>query len=141
MVAKKPVKPKAKRVPVSKPKNKHIPIDWEEVDKYLVAGCSGEQISAVVGCHSDTLYRRCVSEKEILFAEYAANKRQKGNSMLHAKQFQQAMKGDRGMLIWLGKQRLGQREEPQNPSEFNGKLAEILDHLKGVKDERDFKKE
>jgi len=140
MVAKKAAKPKAHRVPVDKPKNKHIPIDWEEVDKYLVAGCNGMQISAVIGCYSDTLYRRCVDEKGVLFAEYAAEKRQKGNSMLHAKQFQQAMKGDRGMLIWLGKQRLGQREDPQDAAEFNGKLGEILDYLMGVKDEKEFDK-
>ncbi len=86
-----------------------LPIDWDKVDKYLQTGCSGAQVAAAVGVSSDTLYRRCQSERGANFSAILQENRAKGESMLHAKQFSEAMKGDRGMLIWLGKQRLGQK--------------------------------
>jgi IS30 family transposase len=89
-----------------------IKIDWKEVDKYLEAGCSGIQIAATLGCHKDTLYSRCIQEHSCSFADYSARKKAKGDSMLHYEQFKLAMKGDRSMLIWLGKQRLDQKEDP-----------------------------
>lgn len=87
-----------------------IPIDWNMVDRYLESDCTGTEIAGVIGCHPHTLYERCVQEKGITFSEYSAQKRSKGDALLRAKQFAEAMRGDRGMLIWLGKQRLGQKE-------------------------------
>lgn len=43
------------------------------------------------------------------FEKYAAN----GRMSLRREQFRLAMNGDRGMLIWLGKQYLGQMEQPE----------------------------
>ena len=86
------------------------PIDWNIVDNALVAGCSGVEIAGLLGVHYETLYDRTVKEKGKSFTEYSHEKKAKGDSLLRQKQFQEAMKGDRGMLIWLGKNRLGQRE-------------------------------
>lgn len=99
-----------------KPTNKPVghpvlPINWDEVDRYLQAGCSGAQIAALVGVSPDTLYRRCQTERGANFSVVLQEKRAKGEALLHAKQFSEAMRGDRGMLIWLGKQRLGQRDK------------------------------
>ena len=107
------------------PTKQKIPIDWREVDKYLIGGALGTQVAAALGVCPDTLYDRCVEDHKILFSEYSAKKRQKGDMMLHAKQFQVAMNGNVSMLIWLGKQRLGQREpeiiqkDPENKCTFN----------------------
>lgn len=90
-----------------------LPINWEEVDKYLQAGCSGTQIAAIVGVSPDTLYRRCQEERGASFSVISQEKRAKGDGFLHAKQYSEAMKGDRGMLIWLGKQRLGQKDQQE----------------------------
>jgi len=46
-----------------------------------------------------------------------------------AKQYAKAMQGDNAMLIWVGKQQCGQRNEPKEKQEFDGKLAKLLDHL------------
>lgn len=51
------------------------------------------------------------------FAEYSDQKRAKGKLSLRRKQFQLALSGDRTMLIWLGKQYLGQVDK----SELTGK--------------------
>jgi len=107
-----------------------ININWAEVEKYLMAGCSGTQIAAALGIHKDTLYERCKTEHGMIYSNYSAEKRQKGNSALLGKQFQVAMSGNVSMLVWLGKQRLGQQETPKLTDGFNGKLAEFLDEIK-----------
>jgi|32_taG_2_1085360.scaffolds.fasta_scaffold60507_2 hypothetical protein len=88
-------------------------IDWKEVDKYLVAGATGTEVAAMLGIHPDTLYLRCKEEHNIGFSDYLQQKREKGDSMLKLKQFEQAMEGDRGMLIWLGKNRLDQSDKKE----------------------------
>lgn len=117
---------------------KQIPIDWAEVDKYLVSGSSGIEVAACLGIHHDTLYDRCVKEFKISFSEYTAKKRQKGNSFLHAKQYQVAMSGNTTMLVWLGKQRLSQSDQPKQKDEFNGSLANLLDVMHLIKSSEDF---
>jgi len=85
-------------------------IPWAKVDKWLEAGCLGTEVAARIGIHKETLYRRCQKEKGISFSDYIQQKKAAGNSILREEQFKAAMKGDRGMLIWLGKQRLDQRD-------------------------------
>jgi len=47
------------------------------------------------------------------FAAYSQEKRAQGDDMLRVTQFSKAInEKDRGMLIWLGKQRLGQHDNP-----------------------------
>lgn len=100
---------KKKKPPISTGR-KRIPINWQEVDKLLIAGANGHQIAAYVGVTPETIYERCLKEHEKAFSLYSFEKREKGNSMLLNKQFQIAMTGNVTMLIWLGKQRLGQKE-------------------------------
>jgi IS30 family transposase len=88
---------------------KHI--DWEIVDSLLMAGCSGTQIAAYLGIHPETLYIRCEREKEVGFSAYAQTKREKGDTVLLAAQFDEAVKKrNTALMIWLGKSRLNQRE-------------------------------
>lgn len=100
------------RKPTGKPSARpNKPIDWDLVDKLLEAGCLGTEIAANFDMHPNTFYDRCQLEKKMGFTEYQAQKRGKGDSILRAVQFQTAVKDkDRSMLIWLGKQRLGQKE-------------------------------
>lgn len=87
-------------------------IEWDKVDNLLIAGCTGTEIAAHIGVHADTLYDRCVNEKRSSFSAYLQSKRAKGDSLLRVAQFDEAVnKRDRGMLIWLGKNRLGQTDK------------------------------
>ena len=86
-------------------------IDWEKVDKMLFAQCDGAGIAGVLGIDPETLYRRCQNDQKMGFSEYAAIKRADGKELLRYKQFEIAMTGDRSMLIWLGKQYLGQKDK------------------------------
>lgn len=87
-----------------------IPIDWKKVDEWLQADCRGTEVSSLLGISDDTLYERCLKEKGIIFSIYAAKKKASGDGNLKLTQYQEALAGDRGMLIWLGKQRLGQKD-------------------------------
>lgn len=82
----------------------------------LEAGCDGTEVAATLGIHPDTLYNTCERDHKTGFSAYSATKRASGDRLLKVKQFEIAMTGDRTMLVWLGKQRLGQSEK----SEFKG---------------------
>jgi len=88
-----------------------VDIDWKKVDKLLEADCEGTEIAAYLGIVPNTLYRRCELDHKISFSKYLQEKKAKGNSLLKVKQFDAAMSGDKTMMIWLGKQRLGQKEK------------------------------
>ena len=42
------------------------------------------------------------------------------------------------MLIWLGKQRLGQTDQPRDKEEFNGSLSSLLGMVHMIKSSGDF---
>ncbi len=134
--------PKAKQQTkaVTKPKRgagrPKVEINWEQVGKMLEAGATTEGIAATLGCDRDTLYIRCKGDLKLDFSALRQQKLAKGDELLRTKQFQIAMSGDKTMLIWLGKQRLGQAEKTHNehtgsdggPIETNGVFKiEIVD--------------
>jgi hypothetical protein len=107
-------------------------IDWDFVDDLLIRGCTGTQIASRLGVHPQTLYNRCEDEKGSLFSEYAQRKREKGDTLLLETQFNMAIEKDRAMLIWLGKQRLGQKENPGAmtiPPEFAELFAQTMNAI------------
>jgi|SRR5579864_2193260 len=85
-------------------------IDWKVVDHLLMAGCKGTEIAANFDMHPDTFYIKVEEQYKMGFSAYSQEKRSKGDSLLRAKQFEKALEKDNTMLIWLGKQRLDQRE-------------------------------
>jgi hypothetical protein len=85
-------------------------IDWDVVDELLMAGCPGTDIAAYFGMHPDTFYKRVMAEYDMGFSEYLQQKRSSGDCLLRKSQFDKALDKDTSMLIWLGKQRLGQKE-------------------------------
>ena len=84
---------------------KPIPIDAKAVEALASCGATTEEIAAKLDCSKDTLERR--------FAAHIIKGKAAGRASLRGKQFEKAMKGngDTTMLIWLGKQLLGQRDK------------------------------
>jgi len=107
---KKQSKKPAKRGP------KIIQLDWVVMDKLLGLGSTLRECSEWFTCSEDTIERRVKEEKGMLFAEYQERKAAGFKISLRRKQYEVAM-GDRkskpsvNMLIWLGKQLLGQSEK------------------------------
>ncbi len=82
------------------PKPKEINVALVEV--LAAVGCTDEEIAANAGCSVRTLQRR--------FAGSIKKGRAKAKASLRRKQYQLAMEGNVAMLIWLGKNLLGQHD-------------------------------
>jgi hypothetical protein len=111
--------------------NARTPIDWTMVGDLLKAGCKGVEIAARLGICPDTLYGRCEQERNVEFSVFSAQKKADGDALLREAQFKKATKGkDNNMLIWLGKNRLDQREpESKTVEACRPALLEYLDRL------------
>jgi hypothetical protein len=99
-------------------------IDWEKADELLISGCLGTEVAAFFGMHPDTFYKRVEKKYNVGFSAYMQQKRSSGEALLRAQQFAKALgiskKGDNMMLIWLGKNRLGQsdhQEKEESPKQ------------------------
>jgi len=90
-------------------------VDWNKVDQLLLADCMGTEIAPHFDMHVKTFYKKVVDKFGVTFTEYSALKKVQGDSLLKAKQFEKAIKGDNTMLVWLGKNRLGQKENHDVP--------------------------
>lgn len=87
-----------------------IVINWQIFDALCGVQATLTELAGHFGCSEDTIERAVQRDHGMGFAEYFAQKRGKGLLSLRRKQFALALGGDRTMLIWLGKQHLGQRE-------------------------------
>lgn len=90
-----------------------IQIDWDTFDKLCAIQCSRREIAAFFGCSEDTIERAVKRTHKITFEAHVATKRQAGLVSLRRKQFEVALSGNRTMLIWLGKQYLGQKDRSE----------------------------
>lgn len=104
-------------------------IDWNNVGRLLEAGASGVGIAATLGIDEGTLRKRCDSDNNCSFSEFAQQKKAKGDELLRTAQFKTAMSGNVVMQIWLGKQRLGQSDK-REVTNINADLAQYIKVLK-----------
>jgi len=110
------------------------PINWKRVDELLIAGCYGTEIAGHFDMHPQTFYLRVEDKYKMSFTEYSSEKRCTGDSLIREKQFKKALEGDNVMLVWLGKNRLKQKESPeestiteQTKEQFNAIMAQLSD--------------
>lgn len=124
-VKKKPVK-KAPKKKIGRPK---IVIDWDKVENLCKIQCTGEEIASVLEIDYDTLQRTCKLDHKQSFADYIGIKKLSGKASLRRRQWLTAESGNPTMLIWLGKQMLDQRNEPESAGDNDTELAEALSKL------------
>lgn len=89
-----------------------LKIDAKQVETLASYGCTNTEIAAFIGCGRTTITKR--------FSRYIAKGKEQGKIRLRQKQFDVAMKGNVSMLIWLGKQMLGQLDKQD--IEHSGKV-------------------
>jgi hypothetical protein len=88
-------------------------IDFALFDKLCELQCLQEEMADFFEVSIDTLERRVKEKTGLTFADYYGQKRGHGKVALRRKQMQVALKGNVTMLIWLGKQTLGQRDKQE----------------------------
>jgi len=94
-------------------------IDAEVVRKLAGYGCTVSEIAAVVDCDKRTLERR--------FAAVMEKGREHGKASLRRQQFKLANAGNATMLIWLGKQQLGQRDRQDVTSDGTLRVLNVYE--------------
>ena len=111
-----------------------LDIDGEQVTRLARLHCTMQEMADFFGCHRETLREN--------FSSQIDKGRSEGNISLRRKQWQMAVeKGNVVMLIWLGKQMLGQRNEIiESDSNTPLPIYDIIDEqekieLKEVKNE------
>jgi hypothetical protein len=102
---------KPKPLPHEKSGPKPIEINWSEFDKLCFIQSTLREIASWFDCSEDTIENRVKQTHGIRFSEYYEQKRGKGKVSIRRKQYEVAMSGDKTMLIWLGKQYLGQSDK------------------------------
>ena len=86
-------------------------INIEQLRAMVRIQCTAEECAGVFGCSADTLDRRLKEEGYAGFADFYKSYSDEGRVSLRRAQWQAAQNGNPTMLIWLGKQMLGQKDK------------------------------
>lgn len=106
-----------------------IEIDFKGLKKLCNIQCTLVEISQWFNCSEDTVERRVKEKYDITFAEYYKKNSARGKMSLRRKQMQVALKGNVTMLIWLGKQHLGQTDKTEIDKKHKISMEDIDDLL------------
>lgn len=134
VVKKKPIKKEdARHKNMGRPEKE---IDWKLVDELLISGCPGTEIAPHFDMHPTTFSERVFKQYNMTLTAYSLEKRKQGDNILRHTQFLKATgktaAGDNTLLIWLGKNRLGQREtlDKSDMAPNDKAINELITHLK-----------
>lgn len=106
-------------------------IDQEQFEKLCGLQCTLDEFCCYFDCDDKTLEKWCKTTYKMNFSEIFKIKKGKGKISLRRKQFEVALSGNPTMLIWLGRNMLGQTDKyeiEQTVSVDDG----FLDALKGT---------
>lgn len=98
-----PIKQPAKRGP--KPRV----INYDTVERLAMIQCTEAEIAYAIGFTPEGFRLRKNNDKQLLGA--LEKGKETGRASIRRLQFKAAEKGDRTMLVWLGKQYLGQSDK------------------------------
>jgi hypothetical protein len=99
-------------------------IDAEVAKRAASIGCTRDEIAAVLGVSPATLYNALKAD-ETLRADIEEGLNH-GRATLRRLQWQQANNGNATMLIWLGKQLLGQKDHVELGSDPNRPISYVV---------------
>lgn len=102
-------------------------IDFADFEKCCQMQCTQEEIAGWFEIDEETLVKRVTEHYNKPYSEVYKKYSAGGKCSLRRRQFRRAQNGDRVMMIWLGKQYLGQSEKvEQKVTEIN--LSDVPDH-------------
>ena len=110
---------------------KHI--DEHQFESLCALQCTEVEVCDVLDVTDKTLCAWCKRTYKMTFSEVYKLKSSKGKVSIRRFQYKEAEKGNVTMLIWLGKQWLGQSEKPAGADppepEINDEVEELLREL------------
>lgn len=93
-------------------------IDEDIVFKLASIGCTQQEIADWFQCDKSTLRNR--------FSDVIKEGHSEIKQSIRREQLAVALKGNATMLIWLGKQMLGQKEQPKEQTQGAGTIKPVL---------------
>ena len=102
------------------------PIDYTKLDAMCAIHCTGEECASILGVSYEHLNNQLKKDGNFGFLEYFKEKGANGKMSLRRKQYDQAMSGNSTMLIWLGKQWLGQTDKVEEKSEVTSNIGKVV---------------
>lgn len=105
---------------MGRPKKEFTERDINQLKVLARCHCPDSEIAAFMECGESTIKRD--------FGPLLKEMREAGKANLRAKQYELAMKGDKTMLVWLGKQILGQRDRQELSTAAEGFKIVIEDY-------------
>ena len=103
-------------------KDQKIELNLEQLKAMVRIQCTQEECAAVLGMSADTLDRRLKELEYAGFAEFYKKYSHEGLASLRRAQWKAAVEQNNPtMLVWMGKQMLGQQDKAS--MEHSGKLA------------------
>ena len=109
-----------------------IEIDQKTFESLCAIQCTETEICGVFSCCEDTLNSWCKRTyhdedgNPLTFSEIYKKKSEGGKASLRRRQFKLA-ETNASMAIWLGKQYLGQKDNPDDGSKAGDKVTVIID--------------
>jgi len=91
-----------------KPGPAKIQVDRDKLLALAQINCTHSEIASVLGMDLRTLQRRLAEDPELV--TIIEKGREEGKASLRRAQWKSALAGDRTMMIWLGKNTLGQSD-------------------------------
>ena len=92
---------------------KKYEVDYKTLKELCAIHCTGEECAAILGVDYDTLNRALKRDKHGGFTDYFKKYSADGKKSLRRRQVEVALDGSVPMLIWLGKQHLGQADKQE----------------------------
>jgi hypothetical protein len=86
-------------------------IDWELAARIAATNCPITDIAAIMQLSTERLRARCKRDLKVPLAEWVNAQRSHYRNRLREAQIEVALRGNPTMLIWLGKQHLGQMDK------------------------------
>lgn len=103
----------------------NIDIDWVDFEKLCEMNCTEIEIANWFRCSVDTICRAVKKKHGVSFAEFRAQKADRGRVAIRRTMLQKALKGDNAMLIWLSKNymNMADKVETKNDHKVEGPIV------------------
>jgi hypothetical protein len=112
-------------------------VDWDNVDKLIMAQCTMNEIAGNVGMHPVNFGNKFKDKHGEDFTNYAVRMRSKGKCLLRAKQYHKAMEGNIQMLLRLGEIYLEQdRKNFETNEQIVATFTDFVDQLSSIQSDR-----
>lgn len=106
-----------------------IDVDMDQLTELVRIQCTAEECAQVLGITAPTLDARLKESGYANFLDFYKKHSAEGKSSLRRAQFKAAKEGNATMLVWLGKQWLGQRDKIEATGTFTVNLGKHVESL------------